>query len=126
MEMPLSYITEDLIDQFSLLEPYGNGNPKPDFAIRGMHFCSAKIIGKQQNVLKLQLMDDAGSRYPAIFFGDIQNFTRYVTEQFGEAEFDRLMQGRENKIVMKILYYPEINEFGGKKEIQIIVQSYRA
>ena len=32
MELPFSYVTEELVEELSLLEPFGKGNTKPVFA----------------------------------------------------------------------------------------------
>ena len=46
--MPIDYITEDLIGQLSLLEPFGKGNTKPLFAERDLKIQTCSILGKNK------------------------------------------------------------------------------
>ena len=57
MPLPINKINYKLIDEIALLEPYGKGNPKPNFAVKGLMVKAARILGKNNNVLKLNLTD---------------------------------------------------------------------
>ena len=59
--MPVSYITKELVEQISLLEPFGKGNAKPVFAQKNLRDLKTGIYGKTQNTVKLQLMDESGT-----------------------------------------------------------------
>ena len=52
--MPVSYITKELVEQISLLEPFGKGNTKPVFAQKNLRVLDYSIIGKNKNVVKLK------------------------------------------------------------------------
>ncbi|HKM04142.1 MAG TPA: single-stranded-DNA-specific exonuclease RecJ [Lachnospiraceae bacterium] len=123
--MPPSYISEKLIREFSLLEPFGMGNQKPVFAYRNLRFLSGKVIGKNKNVGKYTVEDEDKNRFSLIYFGDLSQFDAYVLEKFGKEEQTALYDGKKNKVVLHIIYVPEVNEFRGNKEIQLIMQSYR-
>ena len=58
--MPVSYITKELVEQISLLEPFGKGNTKPVFAQKNLRVLDYSIIGKNKNVVKLKLLDPQG------------------------------------------------------------------
>ena len=58
--MPVSYITKELVEQISLLEPFGKGNTKPVFAQKDLRVLDHSIIGKNKNVVKLKLLRSAG------------------------------------------------------------------
>lgn len=122
--MPVDYVTEPLISELSLLEPFGKANPKPLFAEKEVSFLQAKVLGKNRNVVKFVIKNRAGCLREAIYFGDIVSFEQFLIEKFGEEEKERLYAGVENKIQLSITYYPDINEFNGKKTIQIIIQNY--
>lgn len=107
--MPFSYVNEELIRQFSLLEPFGNGNPKPLFAQKNLELDSVRILGKNQNVGKYRVTDEYGGHYELTFFGD-------QTE---------LQQAWEQKGALSVTYYPQINVYRGRSEIQFVIQNYQ-
>jgi single-stranded-DNA-specific exonuclease len=57
MQMPLSYVSEELIDQLELLEPFGKGNTKPVFVEKDLTVLNTRVLGKNQNVLKMMVQD---------------------------------------------------------------------
>lgn len=107
--MPIGYVTERLIGQLGLLEPFGKGNPKPLFAQKNITVSGFSIIGKNKNVAKMTLTDESGCCREGIYFGDMEAAKGALAE---------------NKPI-SILYYPQINEYQGRKNIQIVVQSIR-
>ena len=70
MLLPFPYITEQLIKELELLEPFGKGNTKPLFAERNLRVISPRIFGKNRNVLKCRLEDASGNQMEAVYFGD--------------------------------------------------------
>ncbi len=124
--MPIDYITRELVEQLSLLEPYGKGNEKPVFADKELSVLSARILGKSRNVCKMRIQSKYGCQMEAVYFGDTEKLKNYMEEKFTKAKVDLLFQGlgTEN-ISMSFVYYPEINEFNGKKTLQIIIKNYR-
>lgn len=111
MQMPLCYVSEELVSQLELLEPFGKGNQKPVFVEKDLDILNSRILGKNQNVLKMQVRDSEGTVMEALYFGDIQKFTAYFEERRGsKAAFT---------------YYPTVSEYQGNKNLQIIIQNYR-
>jgi len=123
--MPLDYIREELIEELSILEPFGKANTKPVFADRKLQILQAKVLGKNRNVLKMQVKNTSGCVMDALYFGDIEVFREYVTGKFGVSEAEKLFQGRESKVELSVTYYPSINEFRGNKTLQIVIQNYQ-
>lgn len=124
--MPIDYITPELVEQLSLLEPYGKGNEKPVFADKEISVLSAKILGKNRNVCKMQIQSRYGCRMEAVYFGDIEKLKNYMEEKFTKAKVELLFQGvRTEKICMSFVYYPEINRFNGSETLQIVIKNYR-
>lgn len=122
--MPLEYVNMGLIEQLSVLEPFGKGNEKPIFADKDVDIISAKIIGKNQNVLKMRVRLRNYTELDALYFGDIDAILNHIEEKFGKAELEALMSGDENSVKLSIIYYPDINEYQGRRSIQIMVQRY--
>ena len=125
MEMPFGCVTEGLVKELELLEPFGKGNTKPVFAARDVTLLGAKILGKNRNVLKLQVQDVNGYRIEAMLFHHADDFLGKLEEQYGKTEVDALLKGRGRQIQISLTYYPDINEYMGKKTPQIVVTHYR-
>lgn len=122
--MPLEYIHMDLVEQLAILEPFGKGNEKPLFADKDINLISARILGKNKNVLKLGIRLKNEKMLEALYFGDIEGMVGYMEEKFGADQVDALFAQRPNNIRMSFVYYPDINEYQGRKSLQIIVSNY--
>ena len=125
MEMPFGCVTEGLVKELELLEPFGKGNTKPVFASRDVTLLGARILGKNRNVLKLQVQDVNGCRIEAMLFHHADDFLGKLEEQYGKTEVEALLKGRGRQIRISMTYYPDINEYMGKKTPQIVVTHYR-
>jgi len=123
--MPLDYITENLITELSVLEPFGKGNNKPVFAEKEIKIIGAKILGKNKNVIKMQVLNKQGFCMEAMYFGSVELFEQYIAEKFGAEQLEALYMSRENKVVLSLTYYPTINSYGGKNSLQIVVQNFQ-
>ena len=124
MPLRLKDINYNLIDEISLLEPYGKANPKPAFGIKNLNVIEARILGKDKNVLRMKLSD--GDLYiDGIYFGDIKGFEENVKLTYGEEEYGKVLNGYPNKVRVDIVCIPEINEFKGSKKVQLLIQNYR-
>ena len=110
MQLPLGYISEELVNSLELLEPFGKGNPKPMFAEKDITIVRKQVIGQNRNMLKLFVRDAQGTAIEALYFGDAEQFERYLQEH-GEK--------------LSVTYYPSINEYMGNKKLQIIIQHYQ-
>ena len=123
--MPLAYASEELVKQLSLLEPFGKGNEKPVFATKNVKIKSLKIMGANQNMCKLQVQDDSGKTVEALVFASIfSGFMEFLTEKFGEEQVRKAKMAVANDIAISIIYYPDINEYNGRRTTQIIVNNY--
>ena len=109
MRLPFTYVTEQLIEELELLEPFGKGNTRPLFAEKGLKALRPRIFGKNQNVLKCILEDKEGNRLDAVYFGDVQACLKKMQE----------------KQTLSVTYYPTINEFRGERTKQITIVNYQ-
>ena len=110
MRLPFPYITEQLVNELELLEPFGKGNPKPLFAEKNLSVISPRIFGKNRNVLKCRLQDQQGYQMEAVYFGDVEDCLRAM----------------EQKNVMSFTYYPTINEYMGRRTLQLTLVNYQS
>ena len=123
--MPIDYISEGFINELELLEPFGKGNTKPIFAERHFQILRATILGKNRNVLKMQVRNDAGAKMEAMYFGDIEAFDAYVEAAYGVDEKNRMYSGMSNSVDLAFTYYPTVNEYMGRRTLQINVQNFQ-
>ncbi len=107
--MPMDYVTEDFIHELELLEPFGNGNEKPQFAQKGLRIRSARVLGKNRNAVKLSVITPDGTPMDAMVFTD------------GDAFLEEMGGSR----VMDAIYYPTINEYNGNRTIQAVVKEWK-
>lgn len=122
--MPMGYVTKELIQQLSFLEPFGNGNPKPVFAQKNIWFRRGRLLGKHANVGKYQVRDENGADFDLIYFGDLERWHAFLDETFGVESREALYRGETQEIRLHILYYPSLNQYQGREEIQMVMQDY--
>ena len=125
MQMPLRYVNESLIRELDLLEPFGKGNAKPVFVEKNIEILNATILGKNRNVLKMQVKDEPGAVLEAMYFGDVEKFLEYLKMKYGDALVKRMLQGYRSGMQLSFTYYPSISEYMGRKTVQIVVQNYQ-
>ena len=77
MQLPLAYVTEELIEELELLEPFGKGNTSRCLR-KKLKVQNLRVIGKNQNVLKFQVLDRNGRKMEAIYFGEVQECMEYL------------------------------------------------
>ena len=122
--MPMSYVTTDFVKQLSVLEPFGNGNPKPVFAQKNLYICKGRILGKNGNVGKYLVKDETGRQYDMIYFGNLDKWHDFLEEHFGQEEQDRLYQAGSDVIQISVIYYPDINVYQGRESLQMVMKDY--
>lgn len=109
MRLPFPYINEELIHELKILEPFGKGNGKPLFAESKLRVIQPRIFGKNRNVLKCRLEDQQGNQMEAVYFGEVEDCLRQM----------------EKKQTMSFTYYPSINEYMGRRTIQLTIVNYQ-
>ena len=112
--MPVGYVTEELVSQLELLAPFGKANEKPVFAERNAVVTSPRIMGKKRNVLKARVISSRESGYGMHSSQEMISFRNV----------DALMERISRDPCMTIAYYPRINEYLGRKTIQIEVSHW--
>ena len=107
--MPLEYINEKLILELGGLEPFGKANPKPVFADKNISIRNIRAIGKDKQYTRMTIAKDSGMVIDAVGFFPCTELETVYNKN-----------GR-----ISCTYYPEINEFRDKKQIQVCVTGYR-
>ncbi len=107
--MPMEYVSESLIRELELLEPFGQGNEKPQFAQKNLRIRSARVLGKNRNAVKLSLVTEQGTPMDGMAFTD----------------GDAFVEGMGDSRVMDVVYYPTINEYNGNRSIQVVIKEWK-
>lgn len=125
MEMSFANVTEKMVEELSFLEPFGKGNTKPVFAARNVKVLNGRVLGKNRNVLKMQVQDTAGTVIEAMLFQKVEEFLKEIEDVYGTHSVEMFLQGRQTDIRLALTYYPDINEYMGRKTPQIVISHYR-
>lgn len=125
MELPFSCVTEGFVKELSLLEPFGKGNTKPVFAARNVELLGGRVLGKNQNVLKLRARDSAGTVIDAMCFQQMEGLLDMLKERYGKAAVEDMLLGRRSGMRISLTFYPDLNEYMGRITPQIVITHYK-
>lgn len=107
--MPFEYVNEKIVDELKGLEPFGQGNEKPLFAQKSLTIRNVRVLGKNRNVVKMNLVTNTGHPFDGLLFADGD---RFLEEQIGQNTID-------------MIYYPDVNEYNGTRTLQAIIKNYK-
>ena len=128
--MPVSFVSQRLVEELDALEPFGNGNPRPLFAQKDLLFLSARILGKNGNAVRFTVQDDQGKRWEMMAFGDPEPMNEYMEQRFGGQAVRALYQNErgtayKGEIRLAVTYYPTINTWRGDSRLQLVMRQYQ-
>lgn len=109
MELPFRVADLALAEELAIMEPFGNGNPKPLFGARGIIFSEPHVMGASRNVARIPAMQD-GRRYEMVLFGTdvIKEFLETVTA------------GSRYTVAYRL----DVNEYRGNVSAQLVLERY--
>ena len=99
-------LTMECVESLNALEPFGNGNPRPVFAISDAVLSDAAGIGGGKHV-RLQL-EKYGQRYDCVWFS-------HRAEDLPAVPGDRV----------DAVFFPQISEFRGRRSVQLLMEGLR-
>lgn len=102
----LSAINENLAEEFSMLEPYGTGNPEPQIMLRNVRIGWPQIVGSGH--VRCNLLSAFGDKLSAIAF-------RAADTAIGQA----LLQSKGE--TFDVVGYMRCDNWQGKKRVQLII-----
>lgn len=106
MEIDIHQLNEGLVKELALLEPCGNGNPRPVFAANNVHVAEYRTVGRDDNHLKIRFSRAGQPALDGI--------------GFGLGEWVRDMPDR-----IDIAFQLELNEWNGRQTLQANLQDIR-
>ena len=122
--MPLSYVTYGFLEELKLLEPFGMGNGKPIFGQRNIRFLSLRRMGRNQDMARFTVEDEGKNRFLLLLFTGLDGFVEDLEKKYKKEEVRAFLEEGKGNIYMNITYYPSINTFRGRRELQFILQNW--
>lgn len=119
--MPLAYVSEELIHELDLLEPFGNGNEKPVFAVKHMPIKRISYMGKENQYLRIIFRIEDGREMTGLYFRGSEELEAEIREVYGDLAWENAMRGQANDIYLTITYFPQINEYRGNISLQALI-----
>lgn len=107
LAVPISELTLETADLLKRLEPFGNGNPPPKFAVRGVAVGDKRTMGKDARHLRL-VAEERRLRIEAVGFG--------MAEEAASLEQGALVD---------LLGELSVNEWNGSRRVQLMLQDWR-
>lgn len=107
--MPLEYISEALVNELKGLEPFGQGNEKPQFAQKNLRIRSVRAVGRNNNAVRMTVVTEQGRAMEAMVF----------------TEADQFVEAAKASRTIDVIYYPDINDYNGNRTLQIVVRAYK-
>lgn len=107
-QIPLDKLSLEFAESLQRLEPFGKDNPKAKFADKNLFIKNINMIGKNNNTMKM-ILNKNGRDIEAIKFNAQKDY-KYLSDKF-----------KTNIIGNRIdaVFYPDINEFNGRRNLQV-------
>lgn len=107
LELEAKDVSIDLIETIKRLEPFGEGNKTPVFAVKNLVLNNSKTMGQKNNHLKIFCESSEGKPFECVYWNhDSLN----------------IPQGKEFDVV----FYPKLNVFNGVTTIQLDLQDVKS
>lgn len=107
LEIDSSFISADLIDTISRLEPFGEGNKNPLFITKNLILNNVRTMGQKNNHLKIFCENEQNKPFECVFWN--------------HSELN-IPQGK----TFDVVFYPKLNVFNGITTIQLDVQDIKS
>ncbi len=104
--MPMRYATAEFVNELELLGPFGNGNPTPLFAQKGLVIESISVRGKARNTVNLRFAQES---VETVWFGD------------GDAFAAQYHEGDK----VSVIYQPKFREYRGVRTLQMTIKEIK-
>ncbi|MCD3218123.1 single-stranded-DNA-specific exonuclease RecJ [Clostridium botulinum C] len=119
--IPLNIVNDELISEIEVLEPFGKGNSSPLFAEKNVKVSQVRVLGKNQNTLKLTCIINDKEKIEAISFNKVNEFKEMIKSKI---TFEKILVNCSD-LKLDLIFYPIINEFNGNKTVQLRIKDFR-
>lgn len=107
-------VSFETVERINRLKPFGNGNPKPLFGATGIYVSQYRILGKNRNVIRLELFYNQ-MRYDGILFMPADEFLAFANEA----------KGPDGSLCVDMAYMPAIDTFNNRNTLQFRIEDLR-
>lgn len=119
-------IDESLVCDIESLRPFGKGNNSPLLGAKNLEVTRVFFMGKEGKFMKFRFKNSlTGGYIDGINFDKYEPFKEDFIDKYGENRFFKLQDDGYGGFNMDIIYYPGINEFNGKRTIQLNIKAFR-
>ncbi len=125
-QLDIDDINMNIAEELNILAPFGKENTAPLFGSKKVLVEKIYLIGKEKNIIKFMFKTGAfGERINGISFDCFEDFVKQTKHLYGDEICDRILSGNRADIYLDIIYSIGINEYNGKKSVQINVKDLR-
>lgn len=122
----VSDLSEKLVTELQLMEPFGKGNPRPKFGEKNVLCEHPKLFGARSSLLKMRLRSATEQEASAEYGSVIHNVrnrrqTDAICFRDAEALYERVL----NDPVISIVYEAEFDEYMGDRRLQAVITGFR-
>ncbi len=107
MELNIEDLTFETIETINKLQPFGQANPSPLFVMNDLNLENFRLMGQNNNHLKLFLSKNNSPQFEAV--------------KWNTPDFNLPLNSK-----LDILFSPSVNEFNGEVNIQLIISDIKS
>ncbi|MEG1255969.1 single-stranded-DNA-specific exonuclease RecJ [Clostridium sp.] len=120
----LNYVDEVVVNEFEILEPFGKGNPGPVLGAIKVKVNGIRFLGSEEQHVKFRFNVEGTDRsIDGLYFNKKEEVEEILIEVYGEDYRNHLV--KPEGLFLDVLFQPDINEFMGKKSIQLKIKNIR-
>lgn len=117
----LSYVTEQVVQEFKLLEPFGKGNPSPILQANHVLVVDIKFLGSEHQHVKFRFnIDGSNNMMEGLYFNKRDEVIEILKLAYGD-DYSEYEGGyiKTKGLFLDILFQPDINEYMGRRSVQL-------
>ncbi len=117
----LAYVTEQVVQEFKLLEPFGKGNPSPVLQASKVLVDDIRFLGSEKQHVKFRFnVEGTNNIIEGLYFNKREEVIDILKHIYGE-DYCEYENGyvKPKGLFLNILFQPDINEYMGRKSMQL-------
>jgi len=120
----LNYVNEGVVQEFKMLEPFGKGNPSPILGTVKAPVKEVRFMGSEEQHVKLKLgLGEGFKTIDGIFFNGKDEVEKIFVSVYGDSYRSHMMA--PEGLFVDVLFQPDINEFMGRRTVQLKIKNIR-
>lgn len=119
IEVSLSDITVPVVNELTLLEPFGQENTSPVFLCQDVKFSGIRLCGKENQIARIRLKDGV-EIFKGVDFRWKEHLYPAVVKRYGEGKWEELLQNDTCSVELDLLFSPAINDWDGSVQFVVV------